>query len=200
MIDFRQMTYERPDMEAVTACYRNAAQQLRSASAYPEARKAFFDLQDTMLQVETMFSLAYVRNTIDTTDAFYEAEVLWLQEQSATLIPLKKDYLQALASSPFRKDFEAEFGAQLLRRTDAELKISDERLIPDTIREGELQVAYSKSSAAAVTDFRGEKVNFYGLLKHMQSTDRAERKEAFEAWAALYEKISPELDSQYEAP
>ena len=198
MIDFRQMTYERPDMEAVTACYRNAAQQLRSASAYPEARKAFFDLQDTMLQVETMFSLAYVRNTIDTTDAFYEAEVLWLQEQSATLIPLKKDYLQALASSPFRKDFEAEFGAQLLRRTDAELKISDERLIPDTIREGELQVAYSKSSAAAVTDFRGEKVNFYGLLKHMQSTDRAERKEAFEAWAALYEKISPELDSQYD--
>ena len=151
-----------------------------------------------MIRVETMFSLAYVRNTIDTNDAYYEAEVLWLQEQEASLIPLKKEYLQAFAASPFRKDFEAEFGPQLLRKADAELKTSDEKLIPDKIREGELRMAYSKSSAAAMTEFRGEQVNFYGLLKHMQSTDRAERKEAFEAWAALYEKISPELDSQYD--
>ena len=198
MTDFREMTYERPDIETFTACYRNAAAQLRSASAYPEARKAFFDLQDAMLRVETMFSLAYVRNTIDTNDAYYEAEVLWLQEQEASLIPLKKEYLQAFAASPFRKDFEAEFGPQLLRKADAELKTSDEKLIPDKIREGELRMAYSKSSAAAVTEFRGEQVNFYGLLKHMQSTDRAERKVAFEAWAALYEKISPDLDSQYD--
>ncbi len=198
MTDFREMTYERPDIEAFTACYRNAAAQLRSASAYPEARKAFFDLQDAMIRVETMFSLAYVRNTIDTNDTYYEAEVLWLQEQEASLIPLKKEYLQAFAASPFRKDFEAEFGPQLLRKVDAELKTSDEKLIPDKIREGELRMAYSKSSAAAVTEFRGEQVNFYGLLKHMQSTDRAERKEAFEAWAALYEKISPDLDSQYD--
>ena len=198
MTDFREMTYERPDIETFTACYRNAAAQLRSASAYPEARKAFFDLQDAMLRVETMFSLAYVRNTIDTNDAYYEAEVLWLQEQEASLIPLKKEYLQAFATSPFRKDFEAEFGPQLLRKADAELKTSDEKLIPDKIREGELRMAYSKSSAAAVTEFRGEQVNFYGLLKHMQSADRPERKEAFEAWAALYEKISPELDSQYD--
>ena len=198
MTDFREMTYERPDIETFTACYRNAAAQLRSASAYPEARKAFFDLQDAMLRVETLFSLAYVRNTIDTNDAYYEAEVLWLQEQEASLIPLKKEYLQAFATSPFRKDFEAEFGPQLLRKADAELKTSDEKLIPDKIREGELRMAYSKSSAAAVTEFRGEQVNFYGLLKHMQSADRPERKEAFEAWAALYEKISPELDSQYD--
>ena len=198
MTDFREMTYERPDIETFTACYRNAAAQLRSASAYPEARKAFFDLQDAMLRVETMFSLAYVRNTIDTNDAYYEAEVLWLQEQEASLIPLKKEYLQAFATSPFRKDFEAEFGPQLLRKADAELKTSDEKLIPDKIREGELRMAYSKSSAAAMTEFRGEQVNFYGLLKHMQSADRPERKEAFEAWAALYEKISPELDSQYD--
>ena len=198
MTDFREMTYERPDIETFTACYRNAAAQLRSASAYPEARKAFFDLQDAMLRVETMFSLAYVRNTIDTNDAYYEAEVLWLQEQEASLIPLKKEYLQAFATSPFRKDFEAEFGPQLLRKADAELKTSDEKLIPDKIREGELRMAYSKSSAAAVTEFRGEQVNFYGLLKHMQSTDRAERKVAFEAWAALYKKISPDLDSQYD--
>ena len=68
----------------------------------------------------------------------------------------------------------------------------------DIIREGELTNQYQKDSALASTEFRGEKCNFYGLLKHMESTDRAERKEAFEAWAALYDSISPKLDAQYD--
>ncbi len=80
---------------------------------------------------------------------------------------------------------------------DAELLTEDERIVPEMIREGELRQEYSKTAAQASTEFRGEKCNFYGLLKHMESTDRQERKEAYEAWAALYEKISPELDSQY---
>ena len=54
-------------------------------------------------------------------------------------------------------------------------------------------LATQKDSAVAVTEFRGEQCNFYGLLKHMESPDRQERKEAFHAWAALYEKISPEM-------
>ena len=32
----------------------------------------------------------------------------------------------------------------------------------------------------------------------MQSTDRKERKEAFEAWAKMYEEVSPVLDEQYD--
>ena len=80
---------------------------------------------------------------------------------------------------------------------DADLLTSDEKIIPETIRDGELRQAYQKATAVASTEFRGEKCNFYGLLKHMQSTDRAERKEAFEAWAKLYESISRDLEGQY---
>ena len=44
---------------------------------------------------------------------------------------------------------------------------------------------YKKTTAACKTTFRGKEVNFYGLLKHMESPDREERKEAFLAWAKL---------------
>ena len=198
MIDFRQMPYKRPDMEAMKRCIEETTAVMHNAKTYQEARAAFFALQEQEQQAGTMMSLCSVRNTIDTTDEYYDGEMKWLREQNAALIPLRKKYREALAACTFRADFEAEFGSQMFKIIDASLKTTDEKIIQDTIREGELRQAYQKDSAMAATEFRGERCNFYGLLKHMESTDRQERKEAFEAWAKLYEQISPKLDQQYD--
>lgn len=198
MTSFRDMPYVRPDMEALKARYQETIATLSATADYAAARSAFFALQEAETEAFTMSSLCSVRNTIDTTDAFYAGEMKWIREQTAALIPLRKAYGKALSASPCRPQFEAEFGAQMFRLIDASLKTTDEKIIADVIREGELTQQYQKDSALAVTEFRGEKVNFYGLLKHMESTDRQERKEAFQAWAALYEQISQQLDAQYD--
>ena len=198
MVDFREMPYVRPDMEALRSVYQVTTEKLRNAKDYAEARAAFFALQDAEEDSGTMMSLCHVRASIDTGDAYYEAEQKWLREQNAALIPLRKAYRQALVDCPFRADFDAEFGPQLMKLVDAGLKTTDERIIQDTIREGELTTAYEKDSAMATTDFRGEKCNFYGLLKHMEFTDRHERREAYHAWAKLYEEISPKLDAEFD--
>ncbi len=198
MTEFRNMPYTRPDLAAYGGKMRETAKTLREAKTYAEARKAYFDLQQAGEEAETLFSIAYVRNTIDTRDAFYEAEVKYLQEEFARMIPLEKEYNEALAGCAFRADFEKEFGPQLFRQVDASLRLADERIIADRIREGELRQEYSKETATATIAFRGEECNFYALLKHMESPDRAERKEAFQAWAALYARISPKLDAQYD--
>ncbi len=197
MIRFSEIPYQRPDMEALKAAVEDAARKVRTAKSYAEVRDAYFAVQEKERETDTMYTVCHVRNTIDTTDAFYDGEMKWLREAYAQTIPQFKAWQEALAGSAFRRDFEAEFGAQLFRKIDAALMTSDEKIIPETIREGELRQAYQKTAAGATTDFRGEKCNFYGLLKHMQSTDRAERKEAFEAWAGLYEQISGTLDGQY---
>ncbi|MBQ4383780.1 MAG: M3 family oligoendopeptidase [Firmicutes bacterium] len=198
MIRFQEMPYIRPDMEAMKPLYVRTIDALKNASTYEEARKAFFDLQEQDEQASTMMSICSVRNTIDTTDEFYSNEIKWLREANANLIPLRKQYREALSASPFRASFEEEFGVQLMKIVDSSLKATDERMIPAVIREGELSQQYQKDSAVATTDFRGKKCNFYGLLKHMESTDRDERREAFQAWAGLYEEISPKLDAQYD--
>ena len=136
MVEFQKMPYVRPDMEALKACTEKTIEILKGAASYEAARTAFFALQDEEEKAGTMMSLCHVRNTIDTTDAFYEGEVKWLREQNAAMIPLRKAYREALAASPFRPQFEAEFGPQMFRMIDASLKTSDERIIPDVIREG----------------------------------------------------------------
>ena len=197
MMRFSEMPYERPDMEALKQEIEEAARRVREAKSYAEVREAYFAVQEKERDADTMFTLCSVRNTIDTTDAFYDGEMKWLREEYAKAIPQMNAWNRALAESAFRGDFEAEFGRQLFRKIDAGLLTSDGRIIAETIRDGELRQAYQKATAVASAEFRGEKCNFYGLLKHMQSTDRAERKEAFEAWAGLYEEISGTLEAQY---
>ena len=191
---FSEISYQRPDMEALKAAVEAAARKVRKAKSCAEVREIYFEVQEKEKEADTMFTLCSVRNTIDTADEFYDSEIKWLREAAAQMIPASKAWEKALAESAFRAELEAEFGAQLFRKIDAGLLTSDEKIIPETIRDGELRQAYQKTTAGAFTEFRGEKCNFYGLLKHMKSTDRAERKEAFEAWAGLYERISGELD------
>ena len=198
MIDFREMPYQRQDMDALRKCYEQTIETLSGAGSYPEARAALFALQEESKKAATMLTLCSVRNTIDTTDEYYDGEMKWQRQQNASLIPLRKRYQEALAKCAFRADFEKEFGPQLFRLIDAALKTTDEVIVQDSIREGDLRQAYQKDSAMAATEFRGERCNFYGLLKHMESTDRAERREAFQAWAKLYAEISPKLDEQYD--
>ena len=195
---FQDMPYERPVAEALKKAYEEAAEKLLKAETYGEARSAFLEVQEEEEKAETMESICYIRNTIDTTDAFYNDELLALREADASLTGVRQRYQKALSGSIFRGDLEKELGPQLLRLVDASLKSSDERIVPQLIREGEVSMDYQKDSAAATTEFRGEKCNFYGLLKHMESTDREERREAFLAWAGLYESISGKLDARYD--
>ena len=93
---------------AAAAAEPMAFSGLREAKTYAEARKAYFDLQQAGEEAETLFSIAYVRNTIDTRDAFYEAEVKYLQEEFARMIPLEKEYNEALELQQSDMDMEKE--------------------------------------------------------------------------------------------
>ncbi|MBE5845417.1 MAG: M3 family oligoendopeptidase [Butyrivibrio sp.] len=197
MTKFSEIQYQRPDIEGLKTLISELTQKVKEAQSFEEVRDAYYTLQDREKETDTMYTVAYVRNTINTADDFYDSEMKWLQEATANTIPQYNAWQKALAESKFRKELEAEFGSQLFKLIDAELMTSDEKIIEETIREGELRQAYQKTTAVASIEFRGEQCNFYALLKHMQSTDRAERKEAFEAWAKLYEEISGDLESQY---
>ncbi len=197
MVDFKEMPYQRPDVENIKKALSQATQTVSEAKSYAEVKDAYFRIQKLKDDAETYYSLAYVRHTMDTTDEYYDGELAWLEQEMASLIPLDNAWYKALTASSFRKDLEEEFGTQLFKLLDASLLTADERIVPEVIECDDICREYSKTAAQASTEFKGEKRNFYGLLKFMESTDRSERKEAFEAWAALYEQISPKLDEQY---
>ena len=198
MEPFSQIVYTRPDMGALKKKLRAQLQKLKKASSYEEARAAFLTSQEESRHVETAYVVASIRNTLDTKDPFYDGEMKYFNSAMAMMMPLNKAFTKELLRSRFRPQFEQEFGKQLFIMAEMDQKTQSLRIIPDLIRQGNIENEYKKTTAACKTVFRGEEVNFYGLLKHMESPDREERKEAYLAWAKLYEDIADQLDELYD--
>jgi len=198
MEKFSKITYKRPDMGALKKAMKQQLKKLKKAATYEEARAAYLASQEITAHAETSYVTASIRNTLDTTDKFYDGEMQFFNRAVAMLMPVSKAFIKALLDSPFRAQFEAEFGKQLFTLAEMAQKTQSNRIIPELIRQGNVENAYKKTAAACKTTFRGEECNFYGLLKHMESPDREERKEAYLAWAKLYEDASGKLDNQFD--
>ncbi|MBQ2434449.1 MAG: M3 family oligoendopeptidase [Clostridia bacterium] len=198
MQKFSMIPYVRPDLSAYKEEVKAHVLKVRNAKNYEELRKEWISHSEKTMEVMTMRSVASIRNTVDTTDAFYDAEIRYFNAEFPAISLIAMQAEEALLSSPFVKDFENEFGTILIQNMRASMRFQDERLVPLQIRESELVRRYSKASATATTEFNGKTVNFYGLLKQMESENREIRKSAFNAWSDLYRKISGELDDIYD--
>ncbi|MBQ7636671.1 MAG: M3 family oligoendopeptidase [Lachnospiraceae bacterium] len=198
MEKFSEIKYVRPDLKKFEAFENECLDKMEKASSFEEFKKVLFELGEADKEIGDMVQVCYIRSTMDKSDKFYETEQNWLDEELPKLMTVNKRYSNVLLNSPFRKEFDEEFGKILNETEEKKLILKDERLVPLIIEENKLSQEYSSIAAKCICNFRGEECNFYGLLRHMQSTDRAERKEAFEAWAGLYEGVSKKLDEVYD--
>lgn len=198
MKKFAELQYVRPDMEKIFARVSGDIAVLKGAKNYEEFRNAYMDYVEADTELETSKTVAHIRNTINLLDEFYEAEMVYFNSQMPKYEILKKEMGEVIVASPFKAEMEKEFGTILIQNMEAQKQLSDESIVDDQVKEAELVSRFMKTQAAATVEFKGEQIGNYGLLKIMQSTDRAERKEAFEAWAKLYEGIAPTLEEVYD--
>lgn len=195
---FSEIEYKRPDIKAARKQLNTYLKGVKTASSEEELCQIVLDMDNFSRDTFTMAVVAHIRNTLDMTDTFYEQEMQFFAKAGARLQMINKRINKAILASPHREGLSKRFGDLMLKDMENEIKLMNAKIIPLMIKEHKLTQQYSKDAATASTDFRGEKCNFYGLLKHMESTDRDERAEAFRAWAALYEQIAPKLDATYD--
>ena len=197
MEKFKDLPYKRPDIATLKREAARCIRAVEKAESFAQADAAFLRLHDVILPAATQNSIAEIRRTINTKDPFYDTEAQFYNKALPMLSPMLKKGVGVLLSSRFRPQFEEKYGAQLLRIMETLRRTLSAKIIVPAIKENRLTTQYSKTAAACGVEFMGERCNFYGLLRHMESTDRAERKAAFEAWAKLYEEASPTLEKQY---
>lgn len=199
MEKLKDVKYIRPDFKLMKKELLQQLKRYKNAKTYEEAKKVLYAMEKMQDTFGTPMTIAYIRSTIDTSDKFYDEEMKFINKAGAKMMSVSQKATKAQLKSKFRKDFDQEFGPLMNKDAEEQLRLMNVKIIPEMIKEANLGQEYSKTAAACKTEFRGEECNLYGLLKHMQSTDRAERKEAFEAWAKLYENASAKLDEQYDA-
>ena len=102
---FSEMTYTRPDPEAVKATLAGLTERLKAARNYQEAREIFLSQQAESRHIHTAATLASVRHSIDTRDEYYDGEEKFWNNFFPELQAVQQEWTKAMLASPFRKEF-----------------------------------------------------------------------------------------------
>ncbi len=195
---FSEMPYTRPDMEKIKAGALDALQKIENARSAAEVLAAYKDHDERSREINTLFSLAYTRHTIDTRDPFYEGENDYSDEVGPAVQELNKRVELALLRSPFRPELERELGSLLFKNLEISVRTMKPEIMELMTEENKLQSRYQKLCATALVEWEGAMIPLPKLGPYKQSTDRATRRRAFAAACQWLEDNREELDELYD--
>ena len=132
---FSEMPYERPDLEGLKQKLSGLIQRLKDAGSYEQAKAVFLEQEREQKHLMTQRSLAHIRHTIDTRDEFYDNEVKFWNAAGPQLQEYGQAWTAAMLASPFRKDFENEYGNLMFVNAEIELKTFSPEIIPQLQQE-----------------------------------------------------------------
>ena len=108
---FSELKYQRPDGSMLLAAIDKAVTAFESSESYETAKNIFQTLTGQQEHFGTMKELAFIRNSIDTSDAFYEIEMEYFHHIEPKIQVEMKKFHEVFLKSPFLKDFEKELGS-----------------------------------------------------------------------------------------
>lgn len=195
---FSEMPYERPDLEAFKGQMTGFTNRLKAAGSYDEAKAVFLEKEEADRHVETMATLAQVRNTIDTRDAFYDGEVSFWNAASPELEEYEQAWKLAMLESPFRKDFEGEYGGLMFLNTEIALKTFSPEIVPQLQQENDLTQEYQKLIASAQVPFEGKTYTLSQMTPFQSDPDDGRRLAAWKAVGTWFKDHQADLDRIYD--
>lgn len=196
---FSDMPYERIDVAKVTGEIDEAAAKLRAAQDISQAVAAIGEYQKILSHATSMETIAMIRNTIDTTDKFYDGENDFYDENSPVIGESNQAFTKAMLESPLRAELEERYGRLLFTNAELSNRCFKPEIIPDLQEENRLASEYQKLIASAQIDFLGETLSLSQLAPYKENPDRQIRREAYLAESGFYMSHAEELDRIFDS-
>jgi M3 family oligoendopeptidase len=195
---FTEFPYQRPDLEVYKSQIEALLEDIATGKDAATELKAIFRMFDLNDELSTMGQLVGVRNSIDTTDPFYEKEQEFFDENMPILQEYEHRFLQKLLASKNRKALEEKLGNLIFVRGELAQKTFKPEIIGDLQQENKLSTEYSKLIASAKIPFEGKIYNLSQMAPFVQSKDRETRHQAQLAVSAFFEANEASFDRIYD--
>ncbi|MCD8153459.1 MAG: M3 family oligoendopeptidase [Clostridiales bacterium] len=195
---FAEMVYERPELAELKTQLSGLTAQLTEAGSYETAREIFI-LEDRLERhIETLSTLANIRHSIDTREAYYDEEVKFWNAALPELQACKEKWTQALLQTPYREEFSGEYGDLMFRNGEMELKTFSPQIIPLLQRENDLTQEYEKLLASARIPFEGGEYTISQMTPFKNDPEDERRCRAWKAEGQWYKEQQASLDGLYD--
>ncbi|MDD4112020.1 MAG: M3 family oligoendopeptidase [Herbinix sp.] len=191
---FSQIEYVRPDFDMLKEECLSMVDKIKNAKEYSDIQAVLKRSEQIFSTATTMHTVAYIRNTLDTTDEFYEKEVEYNDEHFAALGVESTMLSKALLACEYTDDINTEYGPEYLVKVRLEVDKFKDELVPYIQQESKLTMRYQKLMAMAKIEFDGQTLNLYGIQKYFEHSDRATRKAAFKAYSDFYFSNEEEME------
>ncbi len=185
-------------MAVFTDAFETLLQRFAEAPDAGEQLAVLGEIEALRSRFQSMQSLAGIRHTMDTRDAFYEAENAFFDEQGPNYEALNHRFYAALLEARFRPAIEARWGAHLFQLAAMRLRTFSPEILEDLQEENRLSSAYTRLKAGAVIHFRGEEYNLSSIRKWEEHPDRATRRAAAEAKWSFFEEHAERFDELFD--
>ncbi|MBY8910091.1 M3 family oligoendopeptidase [Salinicoccus roseus] len=180
-LTFKDYKYERPDLDKISSEVDDLLNDFKTKTSAEEQGRVIDELNKHFNHLSTMSTLAYIRASIDTKDAFYDKERDFFDEYGPAIQEIDHKYYEAISSSPYKAALEERYGKQLFSLADNAIKGFDPKVKSLLQKENRLDSEYSKLLASAEIEFDGKVLNLSEFGPYAQHTDRSMRKGATEA-------------------
>jgi len=195
---FPNMPYTRPVFEEVQAKLTAIIEKFKGAANADECFAAYKEYDEYNQNLFSMFAIARIRNTLDTTNAEYDAEKTYMDENLPKLQALSQQFSLALTSSPFRSEMEKAWGDLMFKNVEISQKTFKPEIVADMQEENRLRSEYVKLIASAQIPFDGKTLTLAQMTPYFQDPSRDKRKAAAEAYATWFLSHSEKFDSLYD--
>ena len=195
---FSEMPYSRPDLDALGQEYGRITETFGKTDSADGQYRLILEHEKLSENFDTMATIAYIRNSINTADPFYEKEMAFFDANSPVVNSLRQEFYKAVDCSPYKKGLEERTGKLFFTNIALSLKSFSTATVELQKKENALVTEYEKLLASAKIDFRGKTLNLSEIQKHTVSSDREERREAWIKTAGFFGEKAARRDAIFD--
>ena len=194
---FNEMTYTRPDIDALLARCRELAAKAAAAPDGDALVRLYYEQSEAFAEYNTAANLANIHYTCDTRDAYWKAEQDFFDANGPAVTNASVEISRAFLANPHVDALTAKFGTTCVAGMKNAVLGMDDRTVELQQQFNALVSRYQQIYGGALVELDGKQLTIPQLGPYKEDLDPAVRRAAYEAEAGYFDAHRAELDELY---
>ena len=195
---FSEMTYTRPDIDALLATCKALAAKAAAAPDGDALVAVYYEQSRAFADYNTAANLANIHYTCDTRDAYWKAEQDFFDANGPAVQNASVEISRAfLAQTPHVDALTEAFGTTCVAGMKNAVLGMDDRTVELQKEYNALVSQYQQVYGGALVELDGKQLTIPQLGPYKENLDPAVRRAAYEAEAGYFDAHRDELDTLY---
>ena len=194
---FNEMTYTRPDIDALLARCRELAAKAAAAPDGDALVRLYYEQSEAFAEYNTAANLANIHYTCDTRDAYWKAEQDFFDANGPAVTNASVEISRAFLANPHVDALTEKFGTTCVAGMKNAVLSMDDRTVELQQQFNALVSRYQQIYGGALVELDDKQLTIPQLGPYKEDLDPAVRRAAYEAEAGYFDAHRAELDELY---